>query len=63
MQKKLAKRVPFILLDIVFFRAAWISEAKSFMPGYDGHNGSISEYNKKNTEYLKESITEGGSGC
>ncbi|SCW32657.1 RHS repeat-associated core domain-containing protein [Eubacterium ruminantium] len=52
--KKLAKRVPFILLDIVFFRAAWISEAKSFLPGYDGHKGSISEYNSKMAEYLDE---------
>ena len=52
--KKLAKRVPFILLDIVFFRAAWISEAKSFLPGYDGHKGSISEYNNNNAGYLDE---------
>ncbi len=54
-----AAKIPFLILDVLVLKRSFT--VNTLLSGYEGHKGSIGEYNKKNTEYLKESITEGGS--
>ena len=52
-----AAKIPFLIFDVLVLKRSFT--INTLLPGYDGHKGSIGEYNKKNTEYPKESITEG----